>query len=80
MSDLQKRALCDKCGGPGKLEAFEIVQGLPPFPPCFEMRWRVKCAAPECGHMTPHFGSPALALTLWNSWAAADGQADKLAG
>lgn len=68
MADAQKIAMCDKCGGAGGLEMF--VAGR-------ENRWRVKCA--RCQHMTPHFRAAALAVKLWNSWAAG-GKADVLAG
>ena len=67
-------APCDKCGGAGGLESFEINITRPCEAVPQETRWRVKCA--KCGHMTPHFGSAALCVTLWNSWAG--GQAGRM--
>jgi len=78
----QTIAPCDKCGGAGGLESFGVAGGAHGIPVIgasllpTETRFRVKCA--KCGHMTPHFGSAALCVTLWNSWAVERG--DKLAG
>lgn len=54
MADAQKIDCCP-CGGQAGLELI-TVNG--------RTRWRVKC--PKCNCMTPHFGSPALALAVWN--------------
>lgn len=68
MPDAQKIAPCDKCGRAAEAELI-TVNGL--------TRYRVKCG--NCQHMTPHFCAKALAVTLWNSWAAG-GKSDLLAG
>jgi hypothetical protein len=77
MADAQKIEPCDVCSGAGELDQFCITTGVHASAAC-QMRFRVRCTNPACGHMTPHFGAACLALAVWNERTGH--REDKLAG